>query len=86
MRDPRMIPLLTAIVEGGRLIAPDALSPPVPWWSLTKTALAAALRLQSMMWERFGQLREALLALTQEAPSNRVGQTGAQILPFRKPD
>jgi hypothetical protein len=51
-----------------------------------KTALAAALRLQSMMWERFGQLREALLALTADTPSNRVGQTGAQILPFRKPD
>ena len=42
MRTPRMIPLLTAIVEGGsQPVAHDELSPPVPWWSLTKTALAA---------------------------------------------
>ncbi|HTS52664.1 MAG TPA: DUF3135 domain-containing protein [Burkholderiales bacterium] len=49
-----------------------------------KTALGAAVRLQSMMWERFGQLREALLALTADTPSDR--HTGARILPFRKPD
>jgi CubicO group peptidase (beta-lactamase class C family) len=36
-----MIPLLTAIVEAGRPMDPEATSPPVPWWSLTKTALAA---------------------------------------------
>jgi CubicO group peptidase (beta-lactamase class C family) len=42
-----MIPLLTAIVEGGQSVAPDPHLPPVPhassvpWWSLTKTALAA---------------------------------------------
>jgi D-alanyl-D-alanine carboxypeptidase len=41
MRAPKMIPLLTAIVEGGQSVAPDPLSAPVPWWSLTKTALAA---------------------------------------------
>jgi CubicO group peptidase (beta-lactamase class C family) len=42
MRTPRMIPLLTAIVEGGsQPVAHDEISPPVPWWSLTKTALAA---------------------------------------------
>ena len=33
--------ILTAIVRGGELGPPDPLSPPVPWWSLTKTALAA---------------------------------------------
>lgn len=41
MRDPRMIPLLTAFVEAGQLVAHDERSLPVPWWSLTKTALAA---------------------------------------------
>jgi hypothetical protein len=49
-----------------------------------KTALAAAVRLQSMMWERFGQMREAVLALTREAPSSPVEASGARILPFRK--
>lgn len=49
-----------------------------------KTALACAVRLQSMMWEHFGHLREALLRLAGEAPSKPVGHTGAQILPFRK--
>jgi CubicO group peptidase (beta-lactamase class C family) len=34
-------PLLTAVVEGGKLGPHDPLSPPVPWWSLTKVALAA---------------------------------------------
>jgi CubicO group peptidase (beta-lactamase class C family) len=33
--------VLTAIVEGGHLGDHDRLSPSVPWWSLTKTALAA---------------------------------------------
>jgi len=41
MRDPRMIPLLTAFVEAGQLVAHNERSLPVPWWSLTKTALAA---------------------------------------------
>jgi len=41
MRDPRMIPLMTAFVEAGQLVAQDERSLPVPWWSLTKTALAA---------------------------------------------
>jgi CubicO group peptidase (beta-lactamase class C family) len=36
-----MIPLLTAVAEGGQLGDHDGLSPTVPWWSLTKTALAA---------------------------------------------
>jgi D-alanyl-D-alanine carboxypeptidase len=34
-------PFLTAIVRGGVLGEHDRTSPPVPWWSLTKTALAA---------------------------------------------
>lgn len=34
--------ILTAAVEGGRLRDPGADPRPVPWWSLTKTALAAA--------------------------------------------
>jgi CubicO group peptidase (beta-lactamase class C family) len=33
--------VLTAIVRGGELGDHDPLSPPVPWWSLTKVALAA---------------------------------------------
>jgi CubicO group peptidase (beta-lactamase class C family) len=37
-----VIRLLTAAVEGGRLRDPETDSPAVPWWSLTKTALAAA--------------------------------------------
>src|SRR5438094_4573075 len=32
---------LTAIVRGGELGHHDQLSPPAPWWSLTKAALAA---------------------------------------------
>src|SRR5262244_3744474 len=34
--------VLTATVEGGRLTDHDRRSLPVPWWSLTKTAIAAA--------------------------------------------
>ena len=34
--------ILTATVEGGRLAAHEPEAPPVPWWSLTKAALAAA--------------------------------------------
>ena len=34
--------ILTAAVEGGRLRDPDADPTTVPWWSLAKTALAAA--------------------------------------------
>ena len=34
-------PVLTAIVRGGALGDHERLSPPAPWWSLTKTALAA---------------------------------------------
>jgi len=39
MNAPRV---LTATVEGGRLNDHDRRSLPVPWWSLTKTAIAAA--------------------------------------------
>jgi D-alanyl-D-alanine carboxypeptidase len=39
MNAPRV---LTATVEGGRLTDHDRRSLPVPWWSLTKTAIAAA--------------------------------------------
>src|SRR5262245_6500580 len=35
-------PILAAAVEGGRLTAHEREAKPVPWWSLTKTALAAA--------------------------------------------
>jgi D-alanyl-D-alanine carboxypeptidase len=38
MNSPR---LLTASVDGGKSGHDGALTPPVPWWSLTKTALAA---------------------------------------------
>ncbi len=34
--------ILTAAVEGGHLRGPEPAPLPVPWWSLTKTALAAA--------------------------------------------
>jgi hypothetical protein len=51
-----------------------------------KTPLEATLRLQSMMWERFGQLRETLLALTGEQPAPVVRRTAARILPFTRPD
>ncbi len=49
-----------------------------------KTPLGAAVRLQSMMWERFGQLREALQALA-DGPVPERKKT-ARILPFSKPD
>jgi D-alanyl-D-alanine carboxypeptidase len=39
MNAPRV---LTATVEGGQLTDHDRRSLPVPWWSLTKTAIAAA--------------------------------------------
>jgi hypothetical protein len=51
-----------------------------------KTPLEATLRLHSMMWERFGQLRETLLALTGQGPPPQARSTGARILPFAKPD
>jgi hypothetical protein len=51
-----------------------------------KTPLAATLRLQSMMWERFGQLRETLLALSGQAPPPQARRTSARILPFTRPD
>ncbi|HZE35718.1 MAG TPA: serine hydrolase domain-containing protein [Candidatus Eisenbacteria bacterium] len=38
MNSPRV---LTAFVEGGKAGDHHRLAPPVPWWSLTKTALAA---------------------------------------------
>jgi Protein of unknown function (DUF3135) len=51
-----------------------------------KTPLEATVRLQSMMWERFGQLRETLQALTGQAPAAPLRRTGARILPFTKRD
>lgn len=33
--------VLTATIDGGQPGDHDGLSPPVPWWSLTKTVLAA---------------------------------------------
>jgi hypothetical protein len=50
-----------------------------------KTPLGAAVRLNSMMWERFGQLRGALQALAEGEPVPERENT-AQILPFPKPD
>jgi len=49
-----------------------------------KTALAAAVRLQSMMWERFAELREALIALSADPASAPAARAGARILPFKK--
>jgi hypothetical protein len=49
-----------------------------------KTPLEATVRLQSMMWERFGQLRDTLMTLTGQAapaPARR-----ARILRFNKRD
>jgi hypothetical protein len=51
-----------------------------------KTPLEATLRLQSMMWERFSELRETLLALTGHAPVTSVPRPSARILPFSKRD
>ncbi len=48
-----------------------------------KTPLEATVRLQAMMWERFGHLRETLMALTGQAPAP-LRRTGARILPFNK--
>ena len=50
-----------------------------------KTPLGATVRLQSMMWERFGQLRDALHALAGGGRLPPSGKT-ARILPFSKPD
>jgi len=49
-----------------------------------KTALAAALRLHSMMWERFAELREALVAATSDTASAPAAPASARILPFKK--
>lgn len=49
-----------------------------------KTALASAVRLQSMMWERFAELREALLALGSDTVSAPAAPASARILPFKK--
>jgi hypothetical protein len=52
-----------------------------------KTALGATVRLQSMMWERFGALRAALLTLTGEKqPAEEPAQRTAKVLPFSRPD
>jgi hypothetical protein len=50
-----------------------------------KTPLGATVRLQSMMWERFAQLREALQALAGGATPPAARQASARILPFTKP-
>lgn len=52
-----------------------------------KTPLGAAVRLQSMMWERLLELREALLALSGgEQTYDPAPRAAARILPFPKPD
>jgi len=51
-----------------------------------KTPLEATLRLQSMMWERFAQLRDTLLALTGQTELRVPRRTDARILPFGRPD
>jgi hypothetical protein len=52
-----------------------------------KTPLGATVRLQSMMWERFTALREALQQLTGEggAPVEEVPQRSAKVLRFQRP-
>jgi hypothetical protein len=50
-----------------------------------KTALAATVRLQTLMWERFGKLREALLALA-EGARPAAARSKARIIPFNKRD
>ena len=50
-----------------------------------KTPLGATVRLQAMMWERFGQLRDALQALAGQGPGP-APRGNARILPFTKPD
>jgi hypothetical protein len=51
-----------------------------------KTPFEATLRLQSMMWERFGQLRETLLELSGKAPVAPARRPSARILLFSKRD
>jgi hypothetical protein len=51
-----------------------------------KTALGAAVRLQSMMWERLLDLREALIALTSTGEVPAANPRAAEIVPFPKPD
>ena len=54
-----------------------------------KTPLGAAIRLQTLMWDRFTDLREALLAfsepdaLTQPLPEPSISAT---IIPFTRPE
>lgn len=50
-----------------------------------KTPLGAALRLQSMMWERFSELRKALLVLAgPDLPVKEQQARSATVLPFVK--
>ena len=51
-----------------------------------KTPLGAAIRLQSLMWERFGELREALMGLVNEEQPKERNAPSAKILPFTKLD
>jgi len=51
-----------------------------------KTPLDATVRLQSMMWERFGQLRQALMALTGDALAGPSPRATARVLPFNRRD
>ena len=52
-----------------------------------KTALGATVRLDSMMWERLLELREALLALSgRQDWAEPARRPAAQILLFPKPD
>ena len=51
-----------------------------------KSPLEATMRLQSMMWERFAQLREALLSLTAESYTPAPSRERGRVLPFSKPD
>jgi hypothetical protein len=50
-----------------------------------KTPLGATVRLQSMMWERFAELREALQALADGTALPAAPAESARILPFTKP-
>ena len=51
-----------------------------------KTPLGATVRLQSMMWERFAELREALQTLAGGTTLPVVPVENARILPFTKPE
>ena len=51
-----------------------------------KTPLGATVRLQSMMWERFAELREALQALANGTALPAAPKESARILPFTKPE